>query len=80
MPPQTRLRSAEDPTQRMMRLPGGSFLMGTDYEGAFPEDGEGPVREVTLAPFWIDRYTVTNELFSRFVAETGRTLFCGNHG
>lgn len=45
--------------------------MGTDYEEAFPDDGEGPVREVTLASFWIDKYPVTNELFSRFVTETG---------
>jgi formylglycine-generating enzyme required for sulfatase activity len=54
----------------MVRLPGGSFLMGTDYEGAFSDDGEGPVREVTLKSFWIDRVPVTNELFSRFVQET----------
>ncbi len=73
VPRPTLLHSTVDPTQRMIRLPGGSFLMGTDYEGAFPQDGEGPVREVTLASFWIDRYTVTNELFSRFVEETGYT-------
>ena len=47
--------------------------MGTDNEEAFPQDGEGPVREVTLARFWIDQCTVTNELFSRFVEETGYT-------
>lgn len=72
-PPPTLLHSAEDPTERMIHIPGGSFLMGTDYEGAFSQDGEGPVREVTLAPFWIDRYTVTNKLFSSFVTETGYT-------
>jgi len=44
--------------------------MGTDSDDAFQDDGEGPVREVTLDPFWIDRYPVTNELFSRFVQET----------
>ena len=63
-------RSNSDPTERMIRLPGGSFLMGTDYEGAFPEDGEGPVREVTLKSFWIDRVPVTNALFDKFVQET----------
>ena len=60
----------EDATERMVRLPGGPFLMGTDYKGAFPDDGEGPVREVTLDPFWIDRVPVTNALFGRFVQET----------
>jgi formylglycine-generating enzyme required for sulfatase activity len=54
----------------MIALPGGCFLMGTDYSEAFPADGEGPVREVILSPFWMDRYPVTNELFSEFIAET----------
>jgi sulfatase modifying factor 1 len=51
-------------------LPGGTFLMGTDYEFAFPLDGEGPVREVTLAPFAIDTFPVTNLDFAAFVAAT----------
>ena len=65
-----RRSSKEDVTERMVRLPGGPFLMGTDYEGAFPDDGEGPVRSVTLDSFWIDRVPVTNALFGRFVQET----------
>jgi formylglycine-generating enzyme required for sulfatase activity len=56
---------------RMISLPGGKFLMGTDNPEGFPEDGEGPVREVTVSPFSIDRYPVTNELFGKFVTETG---------
>jgi len=55
----------------MVPLPGGKFLMGTDYEFAFPDDGEGPVREIQLSPFLIDRDTVTNERFARFVRATG---------
>jgi formylglycine-generating enzyme required for sulfatase activity len=55
----------------MVQLPGGSFLMGTDYPEGFPEDGEGPVREVFLDSFSIDRYPVTNELFAEFVRATG---------
>jgi formylglycine-generating enzyme required for sulfatase activity len=55
----------------MIAMQGGTFLMGTDYAEAFPDDGEGPVREVTLDPFWVDRYPVTNELFSQFVEATG---------
>ena len=45
--------------------------MGTDYAEAFPDDGEGPVRNVTLSPFELDRFPVTNRLFSEFVAATG---------
>jgi formylglycine-generating enzyme required for sulfatase activity len=57
--------------ERMISLPGGSFLMGTDYAEAFPLDGEGPVREITVNPFLIDRYPVTNDLFRQFVDATG---------
>lgn len=55
----------------MVRLDGGEFLMGTDDEEGFPDDGEGPVRKVNIDPFYIDIHPVTNEEFARFVAETG---------
>lgn len=55
----------------MIDLPGGEFLMGTDYAEAFANDGEGPVRAVTLSPFRIDRFPVTNARFGRFIEETG---------
>jgi formylglycine-generating enzyme required for sulfatase activity len=32
---------------------------------------ERPVHEVTVDGFWMDRFTVTNEQFARFVVETG---------
>jgi formylglycine-generating enzyme required for sulfatase activity len=55
----------------MVRLDGGPFLMGTEDGIGYPDDGEGPVREVTLDPFYIDRYTVSNEDFERFTKATG---------
>ncbi|WP_270619443.1 formylglycine-generating enzyme family protein [Paenibacillus macerans] len=55
----------------MVRLEGGTFLMGTDDKEGFPSDGEGPVREVTVSPFYIDSYAVTNRQFSEFVRATG---------
>jgi formylglycine-generating enzyme required for sulfatase activity len=57
--------------ERMVPMAGGSFLMGTDYKDAFSADGEGPVREVTVSPFLMDRYPVTNDLFRQFVDATG---------
>lgn len=54
----------------MVALPGGTFLMGTEYPQGFFEDGEGPVRPVTLSPFEIDAFPVTNEAFARFVKAT----------
>jgi formylglycine-generating enzyme required for sulfatase activity len=55
----------------MIELPGGTFLMGSEYAEGFPADGEGPVRAVSLHPFSIDTYPVTNRLFRRFIEATG---------
>ena len=55
----------------LLRLPGGAFLMGSDAAEGFPEDGEGPVRPVTLRPFAIAAAAVTNEQFAGFVAASG---------
>ncbi|WUN24905.1 formylglycine-generating enzyme family protein [Streptomyces sp. NBC_00316] len=54
-----------------IRLPGGTFLMGTDDPGGYPQDGEGPVRPVVVEPFTIGAHTVSNALFAEFVEETG---------
>lgn len=45
--------------------------MGNVRDYGFPSDGEGPVHEVELAPFWMDATTVTNEQFNAFVNDTG---------
>lgn len=50
---------------------GTSFTMGSEDEWAYPDDGEGPIRTVTLAPFAIDRGPVTNDAFAAFVEATG---------
>jgi len=54
----------------MVSLEGGLFLMGTDSPEAWIQDGEGPVREVTLPPFHIDVCAVTNRQFEEFVSST----------
>jgi formylglycine-generating enzyme required for sulfatase activity len=50
--------------------------MGTNYRHAFPADGEGPVRAVSLSPFSIDIYPVTNADFAIFATETGYRTEC----
>ena len=55
----------------MVALAGGEFLFGSDDEHAYPEDGEGPVRRVSVAPFLIDRHAVSNARFAAFVEATG---------
>jgi formylglycine-generating enzyme required for sulfatase activity len=53
----------------MVLLNGGEFLMGCDDRWAYPRDGEGPVRRISLDPFWIDAHAVTNDEFARFTEE-----------
>ncbi|MDT0142370.1 MULTISPECIES: formylglycine-generating enzyme family protein [Microbacterium] len=51
----------------MVLIEGGTFRMGS--EEFYPD--ERPVHERTVEPFRIDRYEVTNEMFSVFVDATG---------
>jgi len=55
----------------MIKLEGGAFLMGTNSAEAFPADGEGPVREIVVDPFYIDAAPVTNAQFAEFTRDSG---------
>src|SRR6476646_2349222 len=55
----------------MVRLPGGTFRMGSDKH--YPE--EAPAHRVTVDPFWIDRTPVTNRQFKAFARATGHVTF-----
>jgi sulfatase modifying factor 1 len=55
----------------MAQIPAGRFRMGSADRLAYPEDGEGPVREVRLDAYLIDRHTVSNDEFGRFASATG---------
>lgn len=57
----------EPPRPGMVWIPGGTFRMGSDRH--YPE--EAPAHPVTVTGFWMDRCTVTNAEFARFVRETG---------
>ena len=50
----------------MVMIPGGTFKMGTD-EG-FPF--EGPVHEVSVKAFWMEKHEVTVEAFEKFIVAT----------
>ena len=55
----------------MITIPAGEFTFGSDDEYAYPADGEGPVRSVSLDSFRIDRSAVTNSRFRAFAEATG---------
>ncbi|MEM6454680.1 MAG: SUMF1/EgtB/PvdO family nonheme iron enzyme [Acidobacteriota bacterium] len=47
----------------MVFVPGGTYVMGSENG----DDDEKPVHSVTLSPFWIGRYPVTNAQYRLFV-------------
>lgn len=51
----------------MARIPGGTFVMGTDKGQPY----EGPPHRVTVKPFALDTHEVTVGQFARFVRATG---------
>lgn len=51
----------------MVRVPGGTFLMGSNHH--YPE--ERPQHAATVGGFWIDETAVTNAAFAAFVDATG---------
>lgn len=64
-------RVTQGSTEGMIKLDGGPFLMGTNSAEGFTADGEGPVREITLDPFYIDAAPVTNAQFREFTRASG---------
>lgn len=55
----------------LVELEGGAFAMGSEPPYDYPGDGEGPVHDVVVGPFRIDRCAVSNERFAAFVEDTG---------
>src|SRR5256885_10447667 len=53
--------------ENMVRIPGGSFLMGSDHH--YPE--EAPAHKVSIGAFLMDRHTITNREFRKFIDATG---------
>ncbi|MEA2067929.1 MAG: formylglycine-generating enzyme family protein [Verrucomicrobiota bacterium] len=63
-------RIATGTTENMVLLGGGAFLMGTEDGIGYPDDGEGPVREVTINPFYMDQCSVSVADFAKFIEAT----------
>ena len=60
----------------MKAIPGGTFSMGSPEDEPFRRDDEGPVRQVTVSPFFMGETEVTWDMYWAFYSETmteGRT-------
>lgn len=64
-------KSGEDHSgTETVQVPGGLVIVGTGAP-QIPNDGEGPVRRVTIKPFRMAATAVTNDAFRAFVEATG---------
>ena len=55
----------------MIKIKGGTFLMGSTDEDELAHNVEKPPHQVTVSPFWMDETEVTNSQFAAFVKATG---------
>jgi formylglycine-generating enzyme required for sulfatase activity len=65
----TQAAAGRDAPPGMRWIAGGEFTMGSEAEGANPN--EAPTHRVRVDGFWIDETAVTNAEFARFVEATG---------
>ena len=77
------MRSEEGAPPKMVHIPSGPFIMGSDEVGDDETKGElgnkkpfyldeHPRRMLSIADYYIDRFEVTNEDYARFVREKRR--------
>jgi formylglycine-generating enzyme len=57
-----------------VRIPAGSFFMGSPTHEAQRNSNEGPQRRVNIASFNLSKYEVTFQQYDLFCLETGREL------
>ena len=55
----------------LVRIPAGTFLMGSPENEKGRSKTEGPQHEVQVPEFYMGRYPVTNEEYGRFMTDTG---------
>ncbi len=55
----------------MVAIPGGSFKMGSPESEPLRDVDEGPLRNVTLSPFWMGEVEVTWDAYLAFFRATG---------
>lgn len=55
----------------MVAIPGGKYEMGSPEDEPFRNDNEGPVREVTISPFFMAKVEVSWNEYLAFFSQTG---------
>jgi formylglycine-generating enzyme required for sulfatase activity len=58
---------------RMVAVPGGTFRMGSPESEPYRRPDEGPVHEVKISPFWMERAEVTWREYEVYLLQRGNT-------
>jgi formylglycine-generating enzyme len=74
------VRTRAEVVRGMIAIAEGAFRMGGEDADSFPDDGEGPVRDVFVSAFQIDPKAVTNAQFAAFVKATGYVTEAERYG
>ena len=69
--PSEQVESPVGSTEGMICIKAGSYKVGYEGPAARESDGEGPVRELRLDSYWLDKTAVSNAQFEAFVQTTG---------
>src|SRR5699024_9809725 len=72
--------NTDEPLKGMAYIPEGELLMGTEIKKGCSNDKEGPVRNVNMKPFYIDKTTVSNKEFTRFIKDTNYVTDAEKYG
>ncbi len=66
--------TAERGGYELVKIPGGTFLMGSSKMEEDRFDDEGPVHEVRVPSFYMGRYPVTNKEYERYLRENSEAV------
>ena len=58
---------------RMVAVPGGTFQMGSPESEPYRRADEGPVHQVKISPFWMERAEVTWREYEVYLLQRGNT-------
>ncbi len=53
----------------MVKIPGGTFLMGSPEDELERYENEGPQHKVTVQPFYMGKFTITQEQYEAVMGE-----------
>lgn len=66
-PAEQRSITTDNGQVELVAIPAGTFVMGSPMSDSESYDDERPQHEVTVSPFWLGKFEVTNAQYARFL-------------